>query len=255
MAAIEPILRRGARDVRRADDDAARAALWRSRASRARWRSSRAGAASSSAIRPSRASASRRCSARSRRSPRGTGLRSSRSATRATAISIPIILYDRDDPAQVAAMEAADDEVVAAALALGGTITGEHGVGSEKRRQMRQRFSAAEIAAMRAVKSRLRPGRPAQPRRPPPRSRAGRTRPAPLRRRRLDAVTARAPRLESQACGGCSSHPPSRRTRRIAPRRREPHRHGGRARRRSLTCTPRSPPVASRCAAGRPTPA
>jgi glycolate oxidase len=42
---------------------------------------------------------------------------------------------------------------VAAALALGGTITGEHGIGSEKRRQMRQRFSPTELAAMRAVKA------------------------------------------------------------------------------------------------------
>jgi glycolate oxidase len=65
----------------------------------------------------------------------------------------PIILYDKDDPAQVAAMEEADDAVVATALALGGTITGEHGIGSEKRRQMRQRFSPTELAAMRAVKA------------------------------------------------------------------------------------------------------
>jgi glycolate oxidase len=65
----------------------------------------------------------------------------------------PIILYDRSDPAQAAAMEEADDEVVATALALGGTITGEHGVGSEKRRQMRQRFTPAEIAAMHAVRA------------------------------------------------------------------------------------------------------
>src|SRR3712207_9102127 len=70
----------------------------------------------------------------------------------------PIVLYDRDDPAQVAAMHAADDEVVAAALALGGTITGEHGVGSKKTRQMRQRFTLVELAAQRAVKAAFDPG-------------------------------------------------------------------------------------------------
>jgi glycolate oxidase len=55
-------------------------------------------------------------------------------------------------------MHAADDEVVAAALALGGTITGEHGVGSEKTRQMRQRFTPVELAAQRAVKAAFDPG-------------------------------------------------------------------------------------------------
>jgi glycolate oxidase len=40
---------------------------------------------------------------------------------------------------------------------VGGTITGEHGVGSAKRRQMTMRFSPAEIAAMRAVKRALDP--------------------------------------------------------------------------------------------------
>jgi len=64
----------------------------------------------------------------------------------------PTIAYDRANPAQVAAMQGAARDLVSAALELGGALTGEHGVGSEKRDMMRQRFSAAEIAAMRAVK-------------------------------------------------------------------------------------------------------
>jgi glycolate oxidase len=51
------------------------------------------------------------------------------------------------------AADAAQEELTAAALALGGTITGEHGIGSEKRHQMAHRFRPAEIAAMRAVKA------------------------------------------------------------------------------------------------------
>ncbi len=65
----------------------------------------------------------------------------------------PTIAYDRTNPAQVAAMHGAARDLVSAALELGGALTGEHGVGSEKRDLMRQRFSAAEIAAMRAVKA------------------------------------------------------------------------------------------------------
>jgi glycolate oxidase len=38
-------------------------------------------------------------------------------------------------------------------LALGGTITGEHGVGTEKRQFMTKRFTPVEIAAQRAIKA------------------------------------------------------------------------------------------------------
>jgi glycolate oxidase len=64
----------------------------------------------------------------------------------------PIVLYDGGDAAEARACEAASLELVELALALGGTLTGEHGVGSEKRALMRLRFSAAEISAMRHVK-------------------------------------------------------------------------------------------------------
>jgi glycolate oxidase len=53
----------------------------------------------------------------------------------------------------VAAVHAAADALIAAALALGGTLTGEHGVGSEKRHYMPVRFSPAELAAQRMVKA------------------------------------------------------------------------------------------------------
>jgi glycolate oxidase len=64
----------------------------------------------------------------------------------------PCILYDPDDPRQVQAMRIAAHEITAMAMEFGGTLTGEHGVGSEKIPLMRQRFTATEIAAMRAVK-------------------------------------------------------------------------------------------------------
>jgi glycolate oxidase len=64
----------------------------------------------------------------------------------------PTTFFDRDDPNAAAALEAANNEIIDAALELGGTITGEHGVGTEKRQFMTKRFTPVEIAAQRAIK-------------------------------------------------------------------------------------------------------
>jgi glycolate oxidase len=64
----------------------------------------------------------------------------------------PITFFDRDNPKASAALEAANNEIVDAALSLGGTITGEHGVGTEKRQFMTRRFTSVEIAAQRSIK-------------------------------------------------------------------------------------------------------
>jgi glycolate oxidase len=64
----------------------------------------------------------------------------------------PTTFFDRDNPKAPAALEAANNEIIDAALELGGTITGEHGVGTEKRQFMTKRFTPVEIAAQRAIK-------------------------------------------------------------------------------------------------------
>jgi len=64
----------------------------------------------------------------------------------------PTTFYDRDNPNAAAALEAANNEIIDAALKLGETITGEHGVGTEKRQFMTKRFTPVEIAAQRAIK-------------------------------------------------------------------------------------------------------
>jgi glycolate oxidase len=64
----------------------------------------------------------------------------------------PTTFFDRDNPNAAAALEAANNEIIEAALSMGGTITGEHGVGTEKRQFMTKRFSPVEIAAQRAIK-------------------------------------------------------------------------------------------------------
>jgi glycolate oxidase len=64
----------------------------------------------------------------------------------------PTTFYDRDNPNAAAALESANNEIIDTALKLGGTITGEHGVGTEKRQFMTKRFTPVEIAAQRAIK-------------------------------------------------------------------------------------------------------
>lgn len=64
----------------------------------------------------------------------------------------PTTFYDNDNPLAASALEAANNEIIEAALALGGTITGEHGVGTEKIQFMTKRFTPVEIAVQRAIK-------------------------------------------------------------------------------------------------------
>jgi glycolate oxidase len=64
----------------------------------------------------------------------------------------PTTFYDKDNPNAAAALEAANNEIIEAALQLGGTITGEHGVGTEKIQFMTKRFTPVEIAAQRVLK-------------------------------------------------------------------------------------------------------
>jgi glycolate oxidase len=65
----------------------------------------------------------------------------------------PIILYDDRDPECVARVIAAGDEILRACLALGGSLTGEHGIGVEKRELMREAFSADVLDAMRDLRA------------------------------------------------------------------------------------------------------
>ena len=152
IAALEPLLRRAARAVWRADDDAERAALWRGRlqGAQAVVASGRSFYICDTTIPREHLPAMQRrvweISARCEVETLTLGHAGDGNVH-------PILLYDAADPAQVAAMQAAATAIVDAALALGGTITGEHGIGSEKTGQMRQRFAPAEIAAMRAVKA------------------------------------------------------------------------------------------------------
>ena len=69
----------------------------------------------------------------------------------------PTIICDVRDREEMARVDKAIEEIFDAALALGGTLSGEHGIGSAKRRFLAKEFGAGGVAAMRAVKRALDP--------------------------------------------------------------------------------------------------
>ncbi len=64
----------------------------------------------------------------------------------------PNILFDRNDPDELERVERASKEIMTLCVEVGGTITGEHGVGVDKRGYMRLVNGPEEIATMAAVK-------------------------------------------------------------------------------------------------------
>jgi len=64
----------------------------------------------------------------------------------------PCIFYDSNKPGDMEKSEALGGRILELCLEVGGTITGEHGVGVEKLRQMCSQFRAPEIEAFHAVK-------------------------------------------------------------------------------------------------------
>jgi glycolate oxidase len=64
----------------------------------------------------------------------------------------PLILYDANDRAELERAELCGAEILKLCVKLGGCLTGEHGVGIEKRELMRVQFTAADIAQQMRVK-------------------------------------------------------------------------------------------------------
>lgn len=64
----------------------------------------------------------------------------------------PLILFDANDPDQLRRAEAFGAQILETSVALGGTVTGEHGVGVEKLNSMCVQFSSAELEQMFAFK-------------------------------------------------------------------------------------------------------
>ncbi len=64
----------------------------------------------------------------------------------------PIILYDERNQASVARALAASNEMLEQCIALGGSVTGEHGIGARKVDLMPRQFQPADLEALRRVR-------------------------------------------------------------------------------------------------------
>jgi glycolate oxidase len=64
----------------------------------------------------------------------------------------PLVLYDRHVPGQEAAAEALSYRILELCLAAGGSITGEHGVGEDKKAMMSKMFSEPDLVTMQKVR-------------------------------------------------------------------------------------------------------
>ncbi|MDG2308436.1 MAG: FAD-linked oxidase C-terminal domain-containing protein [Candidatus Binatia bacterium] len=75
----------------------------------------------------------------------------------------PIILFDERDTDEVQRVLAAGKEILEACVELGGSVTGEHGIGVEKIAQMPLLFSPDDLHAMTTLRSVFDPERRANP--------------------------------------------------------------------------------------------
>ncbi len=76
----------------------------------------------------------------------------------------PLLVYDAREPGVVERVHQAGAEIVRASVAAGGVLSGEHGIGLEKRDYMSLMFSEVDLAAQDALRGGLRPGAARQPR-------------------------------------------------------------------------------------------
>jgi glycolate oxidase len=70
----------------------------------------------------------------------------------------PLILFDSSDPQSVKKAEAFGIDILELSVRVGGCITGEHGVGLEKLRQMPSQFSQTELHQLEDIKAAFDPG-------------------------------------------------------------------------------------------------
>lgn len=75
----------------------------------------------------------------------------------------PILLFDERDQGEVERVLAAGKEILEACIALGGSVTGEHGIGVEKIAQMPLLFSPEDLRAMTTLRAVFDPERRANP--------------------------------------------------------------------------------------------
>jgi glycolate oxidase len=70
----------------------------------------------------------------------------------------PLILFDINKPGEIEKAEAAGEEILKLCVEVGGCLTGEHGVGIEKRELMTTQFAPADLAQQMRVRGVFDPG-------------------------------------------------------------------------------------------------
>jgi glycolate oxidase len=75
----------------------------------------------------------------------------------------PLILYDNSVPGQLEAVEALGGDILKLCVQVGGSISGEHGIGADKRCYMPAMFSEADLDTMLLVRNAFDPKRLANP--------------------------------------------------------------------------------------------
>jgi glycolate oxidase len=75
----------------------------------------------------------------------------------------PLLVYDAREPGVVERVHRAGEEIVRVSVAAGGVLSGEHGIGLEKRDYMSLMFSDADLAAQDALRAAFDPHRLANP--------------------------------------------------------------------------------------------
>jgi glycolate oxidase len=71
----------------------------------------------------------------------------------------PLICYDDRDPDQLARAKQANEELLHACIALGGSVTGEHGIGVDKRQSLPLQFAEADLNFMYRLRGAFDPDR------------------------------------------------------------------------------------------------
>jgi len=142
----------GARSVRVARDEAERAAIWKGRKSAfgAYGRAASGfyimdGVVPRTRLAEALAGVGRLCAER--------GLESGNVFHAGDGNLHPHVLFDAADPRQQAAALDASHEILRMCIRMGGTISGEHGVGIEKRPMMRELFALQDLAVMERVRA------------------------------------------------------------------------------------------------------
>jgi glycolate oxidase len=75
----------------------------------------------------------------------------------------PLLMYDKRVPREVEAVVATGNAILQSAIDLGGTISGEHGIGSEKREAMGRVYSPDDLATMTRLRDVFDPQRALNP--------------------------------------------------------------------------------------------